>query len=68
MVMNPKGCAARGCFGCDQMGQGQGGLIQSCSLLLGCDYIILLVFSYLLDVNQRTSINSVYTGGDVDDN
>jgi hypothetical protein len=49
------------------MGQGQGVLIQSCSLLFGRDYIVLLVFSYLLDVNQRTSRNSVYTSGDVND-
>jgi hypothetical protein len=43
-------------------------LIRSCSLSLGCDCVILLVFSYLLDVNQRISRNTVYKSGDVNDN
>ena len=49
------------------MGQGQGVLIQSGKFVTWLNHIVLLVFSYLLDVNQRTSRNSVYTSGDVDD-
>jgi len=41
-------------------------LIQSGSLSLGRDCIVLLVYSYLLDMNQRTSRNTGHTRGHVD--
>jgi len=43
-------------------------LIQLCSLSLGRDCIVLLVYSHLLDVNRRTLRNTVYMSDDVVNN